>query len=228
MIRRCFLLLPLLAILVACSRPSFYNDPADPGYDPNYPARLRPVELPAERDGQPATYRDETMSIFLGPWSDPRPFLAKVKASVAAKAPGFERLKSRYLDLPREHSVQGLVDEELVGLGVELFLGRGVVLSAGEGCFRVHYGDSTSALDRGVRVNMAPGEEPSKMRRSRADRPLELRRTMRRTDDGGLRVLLLMPLADLDKEVVGIELTDHRTSVSLAGSGGPGARGRAR
>ena len=225
---RCLLMLPLLAMLVACSRPGYYNDPADQGYDPNYPMRLRPVEVPAERDGQPASYRDDTMSVFLGQWRDPRPLLQRVKAAVAAQAPGYEQLKARYLDLPREHSVQGLVDDDLVGLDIELFLGRGVVLTAGEGCFRLLYGDSTSCVDRGVRVRMAPNEKPSKQRRSRANQPLEIRRSLRATDDGGVRVVLLMPLADLGKEVVGVELTDQHASMRLAGSSTPAARPRAR
>lgn len=216
MIWRCLLMSSLLAMLVACSPPGFYNDPADPGYDPNYPTRLRPVELPAERDGEPASYRDDMMSIFLGKWGDPRPLLARVKAAVAAEARGYEQLKARYLDLPREHSIQGLVDDELVGLGVELFLARGVVLSAGEGCFRVLYGDGTSCVDQGVHVNLTPNEEKSRMRRSRASAPLELRRSLRRTDDGGVRVVLLMPVADLGKEIVGIELTGHSGPVATS------------
>jgi len=228
MIWRCLLMSSLLAMLVACSPRGYYNDPADSSYDPNYPTRLRPVELPAERDGEPASYRDDTMSIFLGQWRDPRPLLERVKATVAAKFPGYEQLKARYLDLPGEHSVQGLVDDELVGLDVELFLGRGVVLTVGEGCFRVLYGDSTSCADRGVRVRMAPNEKPSKQRRSRANKPLELRRSLRATDDGGVRVVLLMPLADLGKEVVGVELADRRASVRLAGSSAAEARSRAR
>lgn len=225
---RCLLMSTLLAMLVACSPRGYYNDPADPGYDPNYPTRLRPVELPPERDGEPASYRDDMMSIFLGEWRDPRPLLARVEAAVAAKAPGHERLKARYLDLPGEHSVQGLIDDDLVGLDIELFLGRGVVLSAGEGCFRVLYGDGTSCVDRGVRVDLSPNEDKPRMRRSRANAPLELRRSLRRAEDAGVRVVLLMPLADLGKDLAGVEVTDHRGSVSSAASSAPAAHTRAR
>ncbi|PLX25355.1 hypothetical protein C0580_02630 [Candidatus Parcubacteria bacterium] len=193
---------PVLLLIAACTAPRL-NDPALAGYNPNYPPVVKKVAIPSEYDGESPVYSCEDFAIFnAGKWNDPVKYYDLAAAAARNGDPGAQGV----LDQERKHSVKQICDDELVVIKMWLFLARGESLLFSEGNFRFYFADGSSALDRGVRVNMRDDRyDPHGPHRSYQNTPLRVSRKNIQSGDDAVAVVFLLDREHYGKEIVRAE-----------------------
>lgn len=192
----------VLLLMAGCTAPRF-NDPALAGYNPNYPPVIRKVAIPSEYDGKSPVYACEEFAIFdAGKWNDPVKYYDLAASAARRGDIGAQGV----LDQERKHSVKQICDDGLVVIKMWLFLGRGESLLFSEGNFRFYFADGSSALDRGVRVNMSDDRyDPHGPLRSYQNHPLKVSRDNIQSGDDAVAVVFLFDREHYGKEVSRVE-----------------------